>query len=148
MASPEVDHRRLAAALFNETWTLMEQPARTPEENDAMIAKAQASRYHWSLAGGVREAAIGHWQCSRVLALVGLADAAAYHAERSLALAASLGPFLLGAAHEACARAAAARGDTEARRRHLDDARTQLALVTDPEEHSVLEGDIASVPGA
>ena len=139
------DHRRLAATLFNDAWALMELPARTAEETDAMIGKAQASRHHWSIAGGPREAAIGHWQCARVSQLAGLPDSARYHAERSLAIAEreGLGAFLIGAAHEACARAAGARGDEAAREQHLQAARARLEEIADPEERAMLERDLA-----
>lgn len=142
------DHQRLATGFFNDAWALMVMPSRTAEETDAMIGLAQASRHHWSIAGGAREAAIGHWQCARVYALAGLADSAAYHASRSLEIGERehLGAFLVGAAHEACARAAATRGDGTARDWHLARARTQAAAIADSEERQVLEADIASVP--
>ncbi|MCC6284069.1 MAG: hypothetical protein IT439_02020 [Phycisphaerales bacterium] len=107
-----LDHRELASELFNGAWALMALPARTADEVDAMIGRAQASRHHWGIAGGAREAAIGHWQCARVYVLAGLADSAEYHAARSLSIAegSNLGPFLVGAALEARARAAHSPG--------------------------------------
>src|SRR5439155_10486756 len=39
-------HRRMAAHLFNSTWTLIEKKRRTKEERDTMIHMAHASRYH------------------------------------------------------------------------------------------------------
>src|SRR5882724_4024188 len=39
--------RRLAADCFNATWTLIEKPDRTREDDDAMIHGAHASAYLW-----------------------------------------------------------------------------------------------------
>jgi len=44
------DHRQLGVDLFNQTWTYLDKPERTAEDDDAMIHAAYASRYHWSQA--------------------------------------------------------------------------------------------------
>ena len=52
--APELDHatrRALAIGLFNYTWTLLENPDRTPEQDDEMLHAAHASRYHWGEVG-------------------------------------------------------------------------------------------------
>src|SRR5256712_10072313 len=55
-------HRKMAAHLFNSTWTLIEKKRRTKEERDTMIHMAHASRYHWGVVGGPKELAIGERQ--------------------------------------------------------------------------------------
>src|SRR5207247_1686951 len=49
-------HRRMAVQLFNSTWDLMAKKRRTKDEDDRMIHMAHASRYHWSVVGGPKEA--------------------------------------------------------------------------------------------
>src|SRR5687768_5218269 len=44
-------HRKLAVALFNNVWGLMEKPNRTLAESDAMLHAAHASRWHWEQCG-------------------------------------------------------------------------------------------------
>ena len=46
--------RRLSVGsrpIFNQTWTLMEKPDRTREDDDEMLHAAHASRYHWARSG-------------------------------------------------------------------------------------------------
>src|SRR5436853_632320 len=76
-------HRKMAAELFNSTWRLIAKKRRTKDEDDRMIHMAHASRYHWSVVGGSKEAAIGEWQISHVYALLRRPEPALYHAPRS-----------------------------------------------------------------
>src|SRR5207247_1862113 len=62
-------HRKMAAELFNSTWDLIAKKSRTKDEDDRMIHMAYASRYHWSVVGGPKEATMGEWQISHVYAL-------------------------------------------------------------------------------
>src|SRR5277367_7090451 len=59
-----IDHRQLGVDLFNGTWTMMEQPDRTPDEDALMIHMAHASAYHWLQVGAPENVARSHWQCS------------------------------------------------------------------------------------
>ena len=63
--------RRLAADLFNHTWTLMERVDRTAAQDDEMLHCAHASRYHWGEVGEPANFARGEWQCSRVYSVLG-----------------------------------------------------------------------------
>ena len=107
------DERRLAVDLFNHTWDLIAVPRRSAAQDDAMIHAAHASRWHWGNAGGPMEWAVGEWQCSRVYAVLGLAEASLRHGERCLELSETygLGGYLPASAHEAIARAHAVAGD-------------------------------------
>lgn len=140
--------RRLAARLFNETWTLLEHTDRTPEDDDEMVHMAHASRYHWGQVGEPRNLAIGEWQCSRVYAVLGRAEPALHHARRELELAQRhrLGSFILATAYEALARASAVAGDRGALEDYRHRAREAAAQIEDSEEREVAEGDIASLP--
>ncbi len=113
-------HRSLAVDLFNFTWTLMEKPERTLEDDDTMIHAAHASRYHWGVCGEPVNRARGEWQISRVYALLSRAEPALHHARRCLEIceAHGIGDFDIAFAHEAMARALAASRDREGFARH------------------------------
>ncbi|MGD2146672.1 MAG: hypothetical protein PVH41_08265 [Anaerolineae bacterium] len=106
-------HKQFAKDLFNLTWDLLEKEDRTAEDNVRMIHAAHASRYHWGEIGTPLNFARGEWQVSRVYAVLGRADSAIYHGERSLALceANGIGDFDLAFAYEALARGYAVAGD-------------------------------------
>ncbi|MCC7495422.1 MAG: hypothetical protein IT204_23935 [Fimbriimonadaceae bacterium] len=152
-ATPDLDrtlaHRTFAVELFNQTWDLLDLSARTPEQIDAMLHGAHASCYHWAQVGNRQNLSIGEWQISRVYAVLGRAEAAAWHGQRSLdhALVGPEPPFYLGYAHEALARAARLAGDAARLATHLARAQEQLALVTDAESRGMLAADLAELAG-
>jgi hypothetical protein len=115
-------HRKLAVDLFNYTWDLIEKNDRTAMENDWMIHAAHASRFHWGIVGTPLHWARGEWQISRVYAIVGRAEPALYHAQKSLELCIenNLGDFDLGFAYEAMARAYAVQGNATERDRYIE----------------------------
>ena len=92
--------RRLAADLFNHTWTLMERVDRTAAQDDEMLHCAHASRYHWGEVGEPANLARGEWQCSRVYTVLGRAEPAMWHARRCLAICEEHGIGRLG--HRVC----------------------------------------------
>lgn len=143
-------HRRLAVALFNHVWTLIEQPDRTPVQTDEMIHAAHASRFHWSHAEGATPINLGRgeWQCSRVYAVLGRGEPALWHARRCLAAAGGDGAeeWDLAAACEAMARASAVAGDPGAAAEWKARAVEALATIADPADREVIEGDIATLP--
>ncbi|HTG48795.1 MAG TPA: hypothetical protein VK646_14180 [Actinomycetota bacterium] len=139
--------RQLAVDLFNRTWTLLDMPERSAEDDVTMIHMAHASRHHWAAVGGPENLARGEWQCSRVYAALGRAEPARYHAERCLAIceANAIGDWDLAYAYEALARAAAVAGDADERARWLERARAAAQDVADPEDREHLEEDLATV---
>ena len=144
-APPE---RQLAADLFNLVWTLLEQPARSTEDDDRMVHAAHASRYHWGQVGGPEQIAIGEWQCARVYSALGRAEPALHHARRCLdiASAAEVPGWLVASAHEGLARACLVAGNREEALRERSAARGVLETVSDPEDRQVVEDDLASLP--
>jgi hypothetical protein len=149
----ELDHRRLGVDLYNATWVLLERDDRTPADDDAMLGRAYASLHHWSQVPQVRAANLGrgHWLVSRVHAVLGLADAAAHHAARYVAIARAgdmddVDDWDLAAAFEASARAAVVGGDLEAADRFVAQAREALEAVADAEDRAVVEADLAALP--
>jgi DNA-binding transcriptional MerR regulator len=152
-APTEIDpttRRKLAADLFNHTWTLLELPERTPEQVDEMIHSAHASRYHW---GEVADAepvnlARGEWQCSRVYAVLGRAEPALWHARRCVAIneAAGSGDWDIASAYEAMARAYLAAGDAAQVAAWKDKASAALDGIADRDDRELIEGDLATLP--
>lgn len=141
------EHRRIAVLLFNRTWELLEQDSRTAAENAEMLTAAFASRYHWRQVGGAKKFSVSDWQVSRVAATLGYPDLAEEYGHRSLeiASASNLGPFYVGYAHEALARAARLAGNRDAAAEHLRAAYDMLELVDDAEERDLLAPDLAEL---
>lgn len=140
-------HRKLAAELFNEVWSLLEKPNRTPEEDDRMIHAAHAPRFHWQDIGSPREWSIGEWQISRVYAVLKRPEPAIYHGQRALNWARdhSVGPFFIAYGYEALARAHAVAGDTDLVKKHIAEARKTAASIPDPADQKHLEDDLATI---
>jgi hypothetical protein len=141
------DERRLAAALFNRVWALLDKPDRSVADDDEMVHAAHASRHHWGAAGEPVHWARGEWQCSRVYAVLGRPEPALHHAERCLALTAQhdLGAFDTGAAHEAIARSYLVAGDPARTAEHVALARAESARITDAEDREILDADLAGL---
>jgi len=142
--------RKLAADLFNHTWTLLEKPDRTPGEDDEMIHSSHASRFHW---GEVRNGepvnlARGEWQCSRVYAVLGRSEPALWHARRCLEINEANGTadWDIASAYEAMARAYLAAGDLEAVAAWKAKATAALDGIADRDDREVVEGDLATLP--
>jgi hypothetical protein len=147
MAEPLLDaesHRRLAAALFNRTWDLLELPGRTREQDDEVLHTAHASRYHWGETGRWPNIAVGEWQCSRVYAVLGRPEPALWHARRCLELCEEhgVGDYRLAAAYEALARAELAAGDLEAARRWKAKGLAACAKIAKAEDRAPILADL------
>ena len=143
----QAEQRQLAATIFNHVWDLLEKPDRSLAEDDEMLHGAHASRYLWGEVGDPVHWARGEWQCARVYAVLGRAEPALHHAGRCLELATQhdLGPFDLGAAYEAIARAYLVAGDAAKTAGHAALARAETSKVADAEDRAILEADLASL---
>jgi hypothetical protein len=150
--APELDHatrRALAVGLFNYTWTLLENPDRTPEQDDEMLNAAHASRYHWGEIGEPVNLSRGEWQVARVYCVLGRAEPALYHARRCVELNEANDAredWELGSAYEAMARACAVAGDAAARDAWKARAAAELPKIKDAEDRQILERDLATLP--
>jgi DNA-binding transcriptional MerR regulator len=142
--------RKLAADLFNHTWTLLERPDRNPDQVDEMIHSAHASRYHWGEVADHEPVhlARGEWQCSRVYAVLGRAEPALWHARRCLEIneANATADWDIASAYEAMARAHLAAGDIAEVANWKAKAVAALDGIADPDDREVIEGDIATLP--
>ncbi|MCB2156885.1 hypothetical protein KQI84_18560 [bacterium] len=140
-------HRRLAVSLFNETWTYIEKPDRTPAETDRMIHMAHASRYHWEQVGKPINLGRGEWQVSRVHAISGHADTAIYHGMRYLQILEEngIGDWDVAAACEAIARGYMVAGDSEKTTEYLAKAREACKNIKDSDDLKVIEKDLETI---
>jgi hypothetical protein len=146
-----INHRALGIALFNQTWTLMELPERTVEQDDAMLHMTHASAHHWRSEGSGATAnnlARSEWQVSRVYTVLGRGEPAGYHARRCLQICQDngIGDWDLGYAYEAMARAAVTAGDLEAARRWAAQAHAALDQIAKEGDREHLREDLATLP--
>lgn len=143
-------HVKLAVDLFNHTWTLIELPVRSPEETDAMIHTAHASRYHWGHYSEHQphHLARGEWQVSHVYAILKMAEPSIYHAKRCLEICEEngIGDWDIAFAHEALARAYAAAGDRAGFQRHYSAAQVLGENIEDPDDKKQLFSDLKTDP--
>ena len=102
------EHRRLAIALNQRTWQLLETAERSLADDEEMVDAAHGSAYHWRYAEGASAVhqARGAWLISRVYAVLGRGEEARRHAERGLAICTEyvIGDYDFAYAHEALAR--------------------------------------------
>jgi len=151
MAMPTIDepeaHRFFSAHCFNRAWDLIRKSDRTDLECAQMLLLSQASLWHWTqrLDCTPKNLSIGHWQLSRVYALLGQAEDASRSARMCLRYSENTPPFFIGYAHEALARSEAVAGDEAAKARHLAEARRHLAEVTNERDAAMLRADLQSL---
>ncbi len=142
--------RKLAVDLFNHVWTLLENPDRSPEQDDELINTTHASCHHWSKVGAAANIARGEWQISHVYSVLERAEPALYHAGRCLAYCESspdeLEDWDLPFAYEALARAHAVAGDPTESERFAALARELGERIEDEEDRELLTRDLATLP--
>jgi DNA-binding transcriptional MerR regulator len=143
------DERRLAASLFNRTWTLLEKEDRSRDEDDAMIHMAHASAHHWRQIGTPQHVARGEWQCSRVYAVLRRAEPCLHHAQRVLDICQEndLRDFDLAFAYEALARGHAVAGDAEQARAYTEQALAAAEDIAEADDRELLLTDLETIPG-
>lgn len=140
-------HRYFSVQCFNDAWKLLEKAARSPEDDRELVALSQVSLYHWKQRPDCTETnlSIGHWQVSRIHAMLGDADESLRQAEICLSHSATDGPFYVGYAYEALARAEQVAGRTAQAALHLQKAQQCAATVPDAEDREILLADLATI---
>jgi DNA-binding transcriptional MerR regulator len=141
--------RRLAASLFNASWTLMEKETRSREEDDALVHMAHASAHHWRQVGEPVNFARSEWQCSRVYAVLRRAEPCLHHAQRGLDICREngLGDFDLAFAYEALARGHAIAGDAEQARAYTEQSLAAAEDIKEDDDRELLLTDLETIPG-
>lgn len=145
----EAAHKHFSAQCFNETWSLLDKEERTAEEDEQMIRLSLASTWHWTQRDDCTPTnmSVGYWQTSRVYATLGQADNARRYGQ--LCLEASqgegVGPFYLGYAYEALARAESVVGDKDKMQGFLQQARRIADTVPDADAKSWLVADLDTI---
>jgi DNA-binding transcriptional MerR regulator len=144
----EATRRRLAADVYNHTWTLLEIADRSPAQTDEMIHSAHASRFHWGEVGTAVNLARGEWLCSRVYAVLGRAEPALWHARRCVEIDEANGArdWDIASAYESMARALAVGGDLAGAREWAARARAACEEIAEAEDRELIEGDLATLP--
>lgn len=139
--------RDLAVELYNQTWALINQEARTPADDRRMLASAMGSRELWQEVGGPEQHAIGDWQVAHVASLIGHADLALDFAASAhqVALDADVPDWLRASVCEGMARAHAAAGHTQERDDWISRTQQALAEVADDEDRQLIEEQLASI---
>ena len=143
------EQRALAIQLYNTTWDLIDKPERTRDEDDELLHRAHASRYHWGEVGTAANRARGEWICSRVYTVLGRAEPALHHARRCLELVeshpADVEEWDLPAAYEALARAHSLAGELDEARWYVDLGRQATSRIEDADDRAPLEADFATI---
>ena len=142
-------HKFFSTHCFNKAWNLIDQPSRTPEEDDSAIASNIASAWHWKQRDDCTQVnlSVSFWQTSRIYSILGQVDNARRYAR--LCLDASQGEdvaqFYLGYAYEALARAESLVGNTVQMEQYLNQARNIAAAMSDSDEKHMLLDDLAAI---
>lgn len=147
-------HRWFGVQLNNGMWDRIEDDTFGPDsprsDRELMLYSAYASAYHWRNVGTVANTARGEHLISRMAVKIGEHELALRHARRCLELIEAHRdemedwdePF----AHEALARALAARGDLDAAVEHRRTAEQQTAALDDPDDRAVVEAELGRPP--
>ena len=144
--TPDV-HRQLGVDLFNETWSLLDNPDRSAAEADLMIHAAHASAYHWRQIGEPLNFARSDWQLSRVYAILNRPQAALYHGQHCLDIcqAEGIGDFDLAFAFESLARAYAIDGQPSEARRYLNLAREAGERIAEDDDRQYFFAELNTI---
>src|SRR3954471_10039414 len=142
------EQRKLAAELFNHTWSLMDKRDRSARETELMVHAAHASRFLWEEVGEPVHHARGEWQVSRAHAVADRPGPALHHAQLCLAICEQhgIGDFDIAFAHEALARAHRLAGDTEQAAAHERLARRAVDNIADKEDRDAVLADLDTLP--
>jgi hypothetical protein len=142
-------HKYFSANCYNQAWDLIDKADRTPAEDEQMIRLTLASHYHWTQRDDYSptSASIGHWQTSRIYAILGQVENARRYGQLCLeaSRAEDVPPFYLGYAYEALARAEAVGGDQEKSEHFINKAKAVAERIEKPEDKKPLLDDLGTI---
>ncbi|HLE29025.1 MAG TPA: hypothetical protein VI793_12955 [Anaerolineales bacterium] len=145
--NPEAAHAYFSTYCFNTAWELIEKADRTSADDEAMVRLAHTSIWHWTQRPDCtpRHLSVGYWQLSRIYSLLGEAENARRYARLALEAGEGQGPFFVGYAYEALARAEQVAGNEAQKGHYLEQALRLADEVPDPEEKKLLAADLESL---
>jgi hypothetical protein len=142
-------HRHFAADAFNACWKLIEQPNRTADDAESMLRLAEVSMWHWQQIESHTDEnlSIAYWQLARVYAIAGDGSRAVDYAKQCVAVSEKepLGPFCIGYAYEALARAQQVVDPNEGWQPALDRAYVAADEITDESSREQLLTDLKTI---
>jgi hypothetical protein len=142
-------HHHFSTDCFNRAWDFIDEPARTPEEEDEMLLLSLTSTWHWIQRSdrSPTNLSVSYWQNARVFTLLGQVENARRFAQRCLQVSQGEGiaPFYLAYAYEALARAEMLAGDRDKMKEYLLKGRELAARVMEKEEKSMLLADFDTI---
>jgi hypothetical protein len=142
-----MDHKTLAAELFNKTWNYLDKKDRSPQDDLDMITHSHASLYHWMQVNNPEYMYIGYWQISRVYAVLNLGESALMHAKASLKVCVdhAFEGFNLAYAYEAMARSHAINNQKEKSEEYIRLAIDESEKIIKQEHREMLLSDLKSI---
>ena len=145
-------HKYFAATCFNACWPIIDQPTRTMEDAERLIALGYTSLWHWMQREDCtpKNLSIAHWLLSRIYAVLGDAPMAQRYGGSCLRISMEGGvaPMFLAFAYEALARAALVQRDWQTVGEYLQQADAIAEQVTDPEDRKILSADLSTIRDA
>ena len=142
-------HKFFSTHCFNEAWDLIDQPSRTPEEDEEMIRLSLTSTWHWKQRDDCTQVSlsISFWQTSRIYSILGQVDNARRYARLCLDVSQGedVAQFYLGYAYEALARAESLVANPMQMEQYLNRARNIAVALSDSDEKQMLLDDLAAI---
>ena len=136
----------LAKKIHGETWRLLDNQARTDEDDVRMLAAAYASYYHWLNVGTVVNKQRGLWLLARVYNVLGNAGSSVEYAMRCLELTKQfkdeMEDFDIFYAYEGIARANALAENHDTALKYYDLAAEAAEVVKDKEDKELVLADL------
>jgi hypothetical protein len=140
--------RKRAAALFNQTWDLLDQPDRDAAGDRRLVLTACTSRLLWEGIGDPQTIAVGDWMVARALSAVGAGPLAVSFAQSAVDLATEhdMPAWVQASVLEGLARAHAAAGNADERARYVALSGDLVSQIPDAEDRELIAGQLATVP--
>ncbi|MBT4283324.1 MAG: hypothetical protein HOD98_08515 [Candidatus Marinimicrobia bacterium] len=143
-------HHYLGVELNQQTWTLLENKKREPQDDNRMIAFAKASLYHWERSSEFQplNQQRGEWMISHVYSVLGKSENALSHAKKCWNLTESLKleGFDLAYAYEALARAYGAAGNSIKLNEYFLKAKSSAEKIDEKDNRDLFISDLNSEP--
>jgi hypothetical protein len=142
----EEAHRFFAVNCFNNCWTILENNARTKEDEELLIHLAHTSLYHWMQVGKPINQLRGEWMLARVYTVLENKERALHHALRCLELTQqqNLNDFDLAYGYECAARAYALNHDAANFKRYYSLAEAAEKQIKEEEDRKLFHNDLTT----